>query len=79
MSIQVPVGSDGLIYIPPALRERAGIKDTVQVIESEHGLLLKPVKERERLSWEQFFTQGLTMQRPAPLNLSEMSFDDLWL
>lgn len=79
MSIRVAVSNDGAIYIPPAIRERAGIKQIVQVIESKQGLLLMPIREESSLSWEQFFAQGLIIQRPAPLDLSEMCFDELWL
>ena len=79
MGIRVSVFPGGLVHIPSALRRRAGIKERVQIVEADRGLLLKPIEEEEFLSWQQFFAQGLTMPRPAPLDLSEMRFDDLWL
>jgi len=79
VGVRVPVFPGGFIHIPPALRRRAGIKEYVQIIEAEHGLFVRPIEKREPLSWQQFFAQGLTMRRPAPLDLSEMRFDDLWL
>jgi len=79
VDIRIAVLPGGFIHIPPALRRRVGIKKRVRIVEAERGLLLRPAEEHEPLSWEQFFTQGLTMPRPAPLDLAGMHFDDLWL
>ena len=50
----VPVGNSKGIRIPKALIQKYGLKDSLLIEETDHGLLLRN-KEENKLSWEETY------------------------
>lgn len=72
------VDRQGRLLIPKSLREKKGLKDEVELVDIEEGIIVRPKRAR---SWGDILSRKLKVEWAEALTVSleKLSLDDLLL
>jgi len=74
----VRIDDQGRIIIPKEIREKKRLTGEVEIEEVKEGIIIKPKNE---ITWNEIFKNKLKIDwnKVQKLDLSEESFDKLWI
>ena len=74
----VKIDSQGRVVIPKEIRERKGLEGVLEVVETEEGVIIRPLRAK---SWEPLFRRRIRVNwgRTLAVSLEGLSIDDLML
>jgi len=76
--VMVRIDDQGRIIIPKEIREKKRLTGEVEIEEVKEGIIIKPKNE---ITWNEIFKNKLKIDwnKVQKLDLSEESFDKLWI
>jgi|GEM_PF-1670630 len=74
----VKIDPQGRVVIPKEIRERKGLKGVVEVVETEEGVIIRPLKAK---SWKPLFRRRIRVDwdRALAVSLENLNVDDFML
>ena len=75
MAERAKIDKQGRVIIPKELREKLDLKGEIEIIETEQGLLIRPLRK----SWSKLFSKKVKVdwRRALAVSLENASVDDL--
>ena len=77
LAIKGEVDNQGRIVIPKEIRERKGLKGSVEIEETEEGIIIRPPRDLVA-KWKKIFENKLKVGQKQ-IEKTEDSWNELWV
>ena len=72
----VKIDKQGRVVIPKSVRERKGLKGEIELVETDEGIILRPLKAR---TWDSVLSKKVSVNwdEAVSVSLDNISMDEL--
>ncbi len=74
----VKIGNSLGVRLPKALLQQYDLKDAIELVPTEQGILLQPKKKGAREGWEEQFKKAVEEYGPPDVDDDWISFGNEW-